>query len=371
MVFRVRGPFRSYPGGTSRHISGTTGSQLGYAGGRGQIESFNSVGPPYLTENPFTIWEVLERRRPTVSGSSPLWTWSNWYFPVGTYEAGPTFGGGLTFNSNWVTAALARINPSVPNIQIGTFLWELREFPKMLYQLGHALTKPRGSDVPGSYVAYQFGWAPLVSDLKTLINLASEIEKKESSFNKAQGTKRMRGTLENRKWVDAVNASLTLDNKSHTIKTSREWTSKTWYVAKWKNSADVPSFATDGMLERFGRALGSHQPMSAIWNALPWSWLIDYFANVGTYLEATEGTTGKRASICIMWSQDVKSLPTEWVVNPHGLQLSQGSFSAKMRIRRHYANPTATIRLEPLPWLSDLGTLGALLTAGAMRRRGD
>lgn len=368
MTVEIRGPFRTHSGGNGVHISGVTSNQGSYPGGRGSNDSLVSPGPPYTQENGWTRWEVLERRYPSVSGKTPLWTYSNWYSIPPNTEAGPTFGGGVSYSQTWSTKALALMNPVVPEIQFGTFLWELRDFPRMLQQAGHALTKPRGSDIPGSYVAYQFGWSPLVSDLWTLIHLGEAIQRKHNKFAKAQTTMRMSGTLERREWTDSSTVSTTLDGKAHVIKRERRWTMRAWYVAKWKHRDQVPEFSTGDMFAAYRRALGSHQPISAIWNALPWSWFVDYFLNVGDFLEASEGGAVQVPTLCIMYSQDSDLEKDSFVSNPHGLSLNQGTWSARMRHRRILTNPTPQLRFEPLPWLSDLDTLGALLTAKAMRR---
>jgi hypothetical protein len=116
---------------------------------------------------------------------------------------------------------------------------------------------------------------------------------------------------------------------------------KVWFSARYEPQFEVPNFAANSRAAELIRALGltgGKQTALTIWNAIPWSWLIDYFLNVGDYMEATLGKLPYQLeTITIMVRDEVTEV---------AYVDSYGGFSSKPRV---YGNGFRTIHKSRIP----------------------
>lgn len=194
-----------------------------------------------------------------------------------------------------VTDLLARTNPNVPETDIPSFLFEsIRDAPSLIYNTGQTLLGRLGS----SNLNWHFGWKPLLADLKNLITTMEISQKKLRQLQNGAN----RGAL---KITASVEAHEATETSSYEMKISDfggpfdqafpefvdpyvEVTKHTkverWgkvryalrddWIAAWKR---LPN---DEKLWKATRvAFGLHaQNPAALWEVLPWSWFIDWFA---------------------------------------------------------------------------------------------
>jgi len=190
---------------------------------------------------------------------------------------------------DWDAANLwARTNPTRPAVLIPVFLVELREIPRLIRDAGRALR--RESDlVSDDNLAVQFGALPLFRDLWSIANLQASVEKRRKEIENS--TKR--GGYRHRITVGATSFSSSSsyfanfgDYKNFPIEVQNNATKKAWAVLKWKPTGNggLPVL-TDNLAKYIG---GYHpsQVLLNLWEGLPWTWLIDYFTNIGDVLAA-------------------------------------------------------------------------------------
>lgn len=170
------------------------------------------------------------------------------------------------------------------------FLWELRELPSLLKGTGDILAGRARNPVSESILAANFGWIPLINDVRSMLNFAKEMNAHIERLLKAVREKRIEGslgtydhswqTLQGSRWASGYGKATY--HLQHTANTS------TWGVAKI-NSINLPPYVSESAIERINRALGHtwEQRPITFWNAVPFSWLIDYFFSVGEWIEAT------------------------------------------------------------------------------------
>lgn len=243
---------------------------------------------------------------------------TNW---MPTAATGPISHASQTYISDGAlaTEVLARSNPSKPYISVPNFLYELKDLPKMVRDIGHLkiqlqnLARARKSNVSpslmtghaaGHYLAAQFGWAPLISDLKQLINFQKQVDRRindlDRLFNQNGGLHRTVGKPNPAKgkpggFVVTSNehSSATVESgfaplglircNIHKVSTTTRWGSVRWTATSLPSTRysnkELQSLATR-------LVFGANLNPEAIWDAIPWSWLIDWFSNVGSYLGA-------------------------------------------------------------------------------------
>jgi len=140
-----------------------------------------------------------------------------------------------------------------------------------------------------SWLEYSFGWKPLLNDISEGINAYERI--RDNSF--VRRTFSATGEVEG-EYVQ----SWTPDAAGQVFLKSRRITKTTLQVRyKVGTSRDLTGQqSTEGMANLLG--VGWRDFVPTIWELTPWSFLIDYFANVGEILDAATTITSDITWVC-------------------------------------------------------------------------
>lgn len=196
----------------------------------------------------------------------------------------------LTQVASWTSPGRAQV--SLPN-----FIHELRELPEMLWKRAPTSSRRKDPTNPGnSAVEQNFGWDPLLSDVAKLFKFSEQFDRRlrelNAIYDRPGGLKRQRvvaegharsiSTIAANSWICGVQVERT----NHTL--SRQWASLAWKPLFGAFSMKPSS----GELSRKAAASihGWRANPKILWDALPWSWLVDYFANVGDLIEASSNS---------------------------------------------------------------------------------
>lgn len=204
---------------------------------------------------------------------------------------------------------LSRTNPFRYEVSVPVMIAELVEAASLLKLASANFLTLVGSQ----HLNWEFGWKPTISDIKTLSGITTAIESRIREFNSLleHGGLRRRislssgSTSRDEGWVPLYSNGWTSAwSRPHT-----SWKSKVWGSVRWKPNRDSPIDLTT--LASFNEAckivLDLQVPdASTIWEAIPFSWLVDYFLNVGDSLQALENTDKVLPyDICIMRERTV------------------------------------------------------------------
>lgn len=201
--------------------------------------------------------------------------------------------------SYYATKMLANASFESPVVDVPLFIYELKDFPAMLKHVGDLLVKgihPR--DAPDAWLAYHFGWAPLISDLKTLHYLAESINARIQRLANLRRTMRVRAKLDfikQAKYYEKV-ATDVINSENFLRRTHIDYTAEIWGSMRLKPTQQnldslnglIAEYAKRDSKYDFALGLRTLRP-ATLWNAYPWTWLLDYFANIGDFLEASYG----------------------------------------------------------------------------------
>jgi len=208
-----------------------------------------------------------------------------------------------------LSRAIQKINSAQTSFQGGVFLGELRETVHMITRPGKALytgvwdyltvAKKRLKKVPerarhrvlsNTWLEYSFGWKPLVADIDDGIDaLGDLLENPGSGLTAFRGT----GTSE---WVSDIGQKFISDplgivEASYRIR-RREKVDIRIYGAMRQSS-----LAKTSTMQRLG--LGFNNFVPTVWELIPYSFLADYFANIGDIVTAASTCTDSLAWINI------------------------------------------------------------------------
>lgn len=200
----------------------------------------------------------------------------------------------------------AATNPTRANVKLPVALFELRELPALYHQALSLITKKRNSryirllsevGVSKANLMVQFGLMPVFSDVKNLFLMPDSIQKRAREWDRLASGKGLK------RRIDMGSAQITVTPGSFTVGGlySSLFGSQTptgvrrsfsWGVATWKPSGNSPFASVPPSIPQIRNMLlgmSTHQQVSNLWDALPWTWLIDYFSSVGDVLEANQG----------------------------------------------------------------------------------
>jgi hypothetical protein len=364
------------------YYSGSGWVNLGavvYGSGLANIgESSNDTlgpGPPFVEPHGLSLVKrkVVPLRYYGEEGQGFSWRRLYGYNPTNftsyTYVTIPT----ATDMNFWKAKALASINPFKPQVDLPLFLFELREFPRMLRDLGHVLQgriKPR--DVPGGYLAYNFGWAPLVSDLKSLFNFAESIAKTRNALTNAANGSKVSHTLGGRSSTGLPTTySYAGTVSTYQVEVSHKTSVKAWCKAHVHLTEPLPPLVYDKEMLAMKTAFGLNLRPAMLWDAIPFTWLIDYFTNMGDLMEARGGYNRWRfADLYIMVETTKTDQVTHTTKKLQSMSHAGGTMSY-VRKERSYAGANPNVGISFAPMLSDYqtGIISALVTATALRSK--
>lgn len=189
------------------------------------------------------------------------------------------------------TEGFKRARPGNAIANAGQFLIELRDLPTLPLKLLFKLKNFRA--LGHEYLNVQFGWLPFVSDVRKMYNLYKTLDKRLAHLVRNNG--------KNRRIERVLNEDTSTDQSSSVYsypfaqcsaapgnygngKTQYTVTTKTttraWFVGNFRYF--TPDIGSSEWTTRATKALfGLNPTPELLWEVLPWSWLVDWFSNIG------------------------------------------------------------------------------------------
>jgi hypothetical protein len=192
----------------------------------------------------------------------------------------------------WGATAYNRMKPTKPLFPGANAFYEMREVPEMLRQELH---KSKLKNIGSYFLALKFGWAPLLSDIQSMMRFY-DASKKRIRWLLDHNGKPVRRRIQLVSDIsDPVFESGTYPLTqpgfvSQFYKSTPTWKKKTvtsdsvWASAQFVYH--LPPGPDDVLFKArmYDRLFGAYVSPEFVWNAIPWSWLADWFGNVGDIL---------------------------------------------------------------------------------------
>lgn len=188
------------------------------------------------------------------------------------------------------TTAISRVTPNNPSVSVSQTLGEAREgFPKIF---GSGLLKERTNLLRGGskeYLNVQFGWLPIISDLKKYAHTVKHRNEIIRSFKKGSDQKiRRRYSFPPVSSTDSRAGSVITSppfgpaGMPGTMTEYRE--SQSWFSGAFRYHVPIGDTVLSklDMYESYAnKLLGVSLTPDTVWNLAPWSWAADWFSNTG------------------------------------------------------------------------------------------
>jgi len=161
-------------------------------------------------------------------------------------------------------------------VSLANFSWELRELGQLLPKLENSIQ----STISGGFLNFQFGWKPFLSDLQKLSGILSTVQGKINHLKQTYGKKTKlgmyRGDVLKPTFSDYT--SIVTDARLNSV-------SYRWQLAEYRADLRAGGYlfhklkdldSLYGYIRALFVALGLDNPLRAVWQALPYSFVVDW-----------------------------------------------------------------------------------------------
>jgi hypothetical protein len=194
-----------------------------------------------------------------------------------------------------LSAALLRIKPSiekfVPNVNLFEIIGELKDVRKLL-NIFSFKQKTFADEIASKHLEYNFGVVPFASTIVDIFKILTTLDNvidRWNSFALSKGTMDFHETIA--LGDDMHNWSVkdeSIRNSSYQDYDLYEYKVNVNYVSK-VHIYITPHFIPEGMrFQALAKAMGLDKPLYGLWNLVPFSWMVDYFINVGDMIDYWE-----------------------------------------------------------------------------------
>jgi hypothetical protein len=198
----------------------------------------------------------------------------------------------------WGTTAIARCDPTQAAVDMSVFIGELlREgLPSLAGVQTWQNRSSKAKSAGGEYLNVQFGWVPLVSEVRSLATAVKDAERILAQYERDAGRLVRRrydfpseptlvhsGGLSHGR---PLTSESTFGGQQYVNQTTstieRKWFSGAFRY--WIPKNDLVSKTLGNYVLYADKLLGLELTPETLWNLAPWSWAIDWFTNVGDVL---------------------------------------------------------------------------------------
>lgn len=297
---------------------------------------------------------------------------------------------------------LAKSNPSAPTVSLPTFLAELKDFPTLWKELrtipndirrlykafslvpmaiktwGDTLIKR----IASGHLSWRWAIKPLISDVSKMIDFCGAVNKRYRMLEDLQTKKsiRTRVSLGRSNFEDPqVNTIIHSDLDVWTSWRRTFYTSEMWATTQW-NTTGLTSLPFDSesklnLARRLTFGITGYEALATLWEILPWSWFVDWFAGIGTVLQANNNTLFlTHTKSCLMRRTTSETTFTQRTAGSGWAKISSQPYAQQTRLQRWPIAPTLPVAPTAIPLL-DSGKWSILaslyvLSPGRRKRKG-
>lgn len=284
--------------------------------------------------------------------------------------------------SDSATRLWALTNPGRAELLLPTFAWELREVPGMLYQALRVLIAirrglnwrrvvqwSRPSNVAAANLAVQFGWAPLIGDLQKMGTLMDATNKRRGELERLHSPSGLKRRIQLASLSDKYTQPKRAQWSTHGVVVYQSSyvteTLTSWGVAKWRANPQSsylknPLAPSNDEIRRLLLGMTAPHIIENLWEALPWSWLLDWIIPIQSAMQARNRIVAIPAGGCVMTQRTVEISWQQEPQNPTSWLLSAGKTSFTRNFRTVTPGPSSLYASVPFLSLKQLSVLGSL-----------
>lgn len=195
------------------------------------------------------------------------------------------------------TTLLSRANPLRPAVNAPGALWEtVKDLPGLIFNRGLTILKTAGN----LNLQFQFGWKPLLADLKKLIDYEATLAKRLKTLATLRASQTVTNKVSLEKFKDTETRELVLNlgvgyfggGVDLVFDVVVETEMERWGCVQYSS----PELANPGVLSKLTAAEEKWEAIrtlyglywknpSALWEIMPWSWMVDWLLPIQDLLD--------------------------------------------------------------------------------------
>jgi hypothetical protein len=259
------------------------------------------------------------------------------------------------------TRAAADSNPARAHVSIPNFIFEMKDIPLLVKNRGGSILQSAGS----ANLNWQFGIRPLLSDLGKMLDFSGAYEKRVKEIEDLNnGVLKRRVQLE--KDQEEESGSFTMESvlffadSQYKVVTTRD----IWAFCYWKPTTSFSNLRNGSKdqrnaIRRALAGLSTAQIPINVWNALPWSWLVDWFTSMGDLIQASNNSVGYLAESVVLCVHTTTEREDKLVGVP-GWITSDTTWSGTKETKERFLIPPGLSAKTPFLSKGQLSILGSL-----------
>ncbi len=305
-------------------------------------------------------------------------------FPLSIYTYGTSPGTPFGDGTPDINDIFSATNPFRPQVLSLAFIAELKDLPKMIRDLGRLKLGKTPiynniKDIARDWVGLNFGWKPLIGDLMNIVDVGLGLSKRQNEVDRLYSgsglARRLNlGTVVTAPyvWIEKPPGTIPWNN----VVFNCDWTSTRWAVVRYKPAVDTQTGKLvprpDALqMRRILSGFTTDAAIASAWELLPWSWLIDYVYNVGSFLQSrSNGWRFEIERACLMKHYVCKGTSKSQAhTDDYGRKVTLSECTVKWETKTRtpiYPSSLPSVRMPVLSG-NQLSILGSLVT---MRSRG-
>lgn len=192
--------------------------------------------------------------------------------------------------SDYSIQAFNKFHDQIPTeVSLANFLYELKDMKGMIPKLEKSLTKTAANN----FLGFEFGTLPFIDDVKNIVNMSEAVDKRLKHLMDVNG--KTTGLSFNREIVydepfdfvkSLTDPYITADGDFDRVYFKRQSARLNLHIGG-KLTQDLSDLASaNAKLKGLIAAGGFNHPARVVWNAIPYSFVVDWFFSVGKALDS-------------------------------------------------------------------------------------
>lgn len=233
--------------------------------------------------------------------------------------------------NGWELTAIARSNPSRPVVTPPEVIQNIYQLPRLLRDTWNFLKNPKTLMDPkgaaNAHLGVRFGWLPMIKDLNDIVDMQSHILKRKLELASLYSGKGLRRRLnfgsETTNYVISDPFSIPGASGSFTFLKDQTVKREAWATIRWKPTT-IPEFHPQDMryhdtVRNIVLGLTPEGMRLGAWKVIPWTWLIGWFTNVGSFLLVHSNTVPAESSEACFMSRSIVIVTPKVAVGGTGI----------------------------------------------------
>jgi hypothetical protein len=270
---------------------------------------------------------------------------------------------------------VSKVHRTLRSLKIAKKAFTLRDLPYLVWCRGCAILQA----IAAGNITWRFGVAPMIGDLEKLLNFVDETEKRMTMLRslQANGSIRRRMLLGYTQLPETLRDEKAIESATLVVRV-KEWVRATqdlWATARWHLDPGVQlpesNMGLYDLALRLTYGITKFELLKAAWELTPWSWLVDWFTNVSTFLDSLNNSLPIHLDgMCIMQTctcrtryEFVSAATTGWTGFTHNVPDAYSVCTTKKRfIPAWYLAYLPTLPRMPALTGGQLSIVGSLAT---------